>query len=86
MSRNIEITEMSEIELLNIFASNLKYMMEYTEINQRELAIRSGISEATISKYLNSKVMPSLRAIVNFCYALDCDVYDLIPTACVVIE
>lgn len=86
MSRNIEITEMSEIELLNIFASNLKYMMEYTEINQRELAIRSGISEPTISRYLNASIKPSITAIVNFCYALNCDIYDLVPTACVVIE
>lgn len=86
MSRRVEIAEISEIELLNVFASNLKYIMEYEEITQSELARKSGLSQSAINKYLNANRMPNLKAIVNICYALDCRIDDLIPTTCVVIE
>lgn len=86
MSRRVEIAEISEMELLNAFASNLKYVMEYEGITQSELARKSGLSKSTICMYTKAKRMPSMAAIYNICFALNCRIDDLIPTTCVVIE
>jgi transcriptional regulator with XRE-family HTH domain len=69
---------MSELEWLNIFGNNLKAIMEQVRITQRELAEETGISESTISKYINKMQMPGVRAIVNMAYVLNCSTDDLI--------
>lgn len=65
-------------EWMRIFSDNLSYMLEYTNISQRDLADAAGISESCISKYLTGKALPSVISIVNICNALDCEVDDLI--------
>lgn len=69
---------MTEQEWLDIFADNLVDMLKEARMTQRELADDTGLSEGTISAYINKRKMPGIRAIVNIGYALDCDLNDLI--------
>lgn len=70
---------MTEQNYLEAFAYNLDYIMQDEGISQSELAKRSNIGKSTISKYLNAKQMPTMKAISNICYALDCEFEDIIP-------
>jgi transcriptional regulator with XRE-family HTH domain len=63
---------MSEKEWLDIFADNLRDLMDEIGMSQKQLARDTGITQATISRYLSKKQMPSVKAIVNIVYALDC--------------
>ena len=69
---------MSELEWLDIFSNNLLEMLDEAHMTQRELADEAGLSESTISHYINRTRMPGIRAILNIAYALDCDVNELI--------
>lgn len=69
---------MSELEWLEIFGDNLAETLKYANMSQRELADAARLSEATISNYINKRKIPSLKAIINISYALDCDINDLI--------
>lgn len=69
----------SELEAIEIFGDNLRDLMEDVRINQSELAKESRLTQCTINKYLNKQRMPSMKAIMNLCYALNCDYNDLLP-------
>ena len=75
---------MNEVEWINEFGENLKRMMLDARMTQRELSDLSGLSEATISRYLNKTMAPSGKAIVNLAYALGCDTDDLIDFGCTI--
>ena len=70
----------SEVEFVNIFADNLRDIMNEVGINQRELAEVANLTEATVSRYLNKRRIPDLKSLVNICYVLECELSDLIPT------
>jgi len=70
---------MSEVELIDIFADNLRYTMKDVRISQAELAKEAGLSESTISRYLSKERLPTVKALINLCVVLNCDVEDLIP-------
>lgn len=69
---------MSEMEWMNIFRDNLIDIMNEKGYTQARLANETGLTQATISKYINNKQMPSIKAIVNLAYALDCTTDELI--------
>lgn len=69
---------MSEMEWLDMFGDNLVYIMRRTRTTQRKLAEKTGLSQGTISKYINKQQLPGVRAIVKLAYALDCSTDDLI--------
>lgn len=69
---------MSETEWLRIFSKNLVSILSESRINQKELAEMTGLSTATISKYVNGIQMPTVRAIINISYALHISVDELI--------
>ena len=69
----------SELELIDIFADNLRDIMNEVGINQRELAEEANLTRATISRYLNKQRIPDLRALINISYVLECELSDLIP-------
>ncbi len=71
---------MCELELMEIFAGNLRTTMEYAHISQAELARETNLSEATISRYLAGERLPNCKAIINLCHVLCCDLDDLLPT------
>lgn len=63
---------------MDVFANNLDEMMRDANISQKELSDATGLSETTISRYLNKRQLPGVKAILNISYELDCDLYDLI--------
>ena len=69
---------MSEIEWMHIFGDNLVDIMAERGYNQEQLADATGLTQATISKYINKKQIPSIKAIINLAYALDCTTDELI--------
>ena len=75
-----ERTYISEVEFIDIFADNLRDAMIEVGISQAELAYESGLTKATINRYLNKQRFPTLKAVVNICHVLDCDIDDIIPT------
>ena len=66
MSREKEL--MTESEWMDIFADNLQSLMDEERMSQNELARRTGISQGTISRYLNKQSMPSVPALVNIAH------------------
>lgn len=68
---------MTEKEWLDIFGDNLAEMLEEANMTQRELADETGLSEASISYYINKTKMPGVKALLNISYALDCLLNDL---------
>lgn len=69
---------MTEQEWRELFADNLKRMMDEYGCSQRELADEVGISESAVSRYLYAQQVPKATALLNIAYALDCTVDDLI--------
>lgn len=69
---------MSEVEWLDIFGDNLISMLDECLLTQKDLAEMTGLSEGTISKYVNRTQMPTVRAIINLSYALDWDLNDML--------
>lgn len=61
---------MSEYEWLDIFSGNLNSILEEYGWDQKVLARRSCLCEATISNCINKKTMPSIRAVINMSRAL----------------
>lgn len=69
---------MSEVEWLDIFGDNLREMLEDYRMSQKELADLTGLSEGTISNYINKRQMPGIKAIINISEALNMSIDDLI--------
>lgn len=69
---------MSEVEWLDEFGDNLIGLMNRARMSQRSLANATGLSEGTISKYINGQQMPGIKAVINIAYALDCSIDDLV--------
>lgn len=71
------VDTISEREWLDIFANNLIEMLREEEMTQKELADAIGVTEATISSYINKKRMPGVKALVNISHVLCCSMDDL---------
>ena len=69
----------SELEAIEIIGDNLRDIMKDARISQNELAKESRLTQAPISRCLNKQYMPSVKTIMNLCYALNCDYQDLLP-------
>lgn len=69
---------MSQQEWLDIFGDNLASILEEEKISQKELSRLTGLSESTISRYINKLQMPNVRAIINISYALDWSFEDML--------
>lgn len=69
---------MTETQWMQCFSKKLRELLDYTNMTQTDLAIESGLSNATISNYINCVKMPKVTAIVNLAYALNCSIEDLI--------
>ena len=69
---------MSQQEWLDIFGDNLASILEEECISQKELSRLTGLSESTISRYINKLQMPTVRAIINISFALDWSFEDML--------
>ena len=65
---------MTEMEWLRQFSERLREEMEGCGMTQKDLAHEAGLSEPTISHYLNAQRLPSIKSIVNICFVLGVDV------------
>ena len=70
---------MSELEFMREFGKNLSDLLEDAWMTQTELAEETGLSNSTISYYVNGERMPSAKAIVNIMLVLDCEFEELVP-------
>lgn len=70
---------MTELECCEIFAGNLRQLMWETGYSQTDLAEAAWLDQSTISKYLKGDRLPTIKALINLCYVLECDFKDLIP-------
>lgn len=59
---------MSEVKWMDRFAHSLESLLQENHMTQRDLAKAAGISEGTISRYLNRQCMPSVNALVNIAH------------------
>lgn len=55
----------------------LKYLLRLKNINQKELAIKTGLSEPLISKFNNYVCLPTPKDMKTICKTLKCDVLDI---------
>lgn len=69
---------MSEWEWLELFSDNLKYLLNKYGWTQADLAYATGLSEATISTYINKTRMPGVKAVINIAYVLNVPIEKLI--------
>ena len=69
---------MSQQEWLDVFGDNLLSILEEERISQKELSRLTGLSESTISRYINKSQMPNVRAIINISYALNWSFEDML--------
>ena len=68
----------SELQWIKSFTEELKYYMKERNMNQRELAQRSGLAESTISDYVHGNKIPTIRGVNNIAIALNIGVEQLI--------
>ena len=56
--------------MVKTWSQKVKELMEVKGINQKELSQLSGITEASVSRYLNGDRTPRMDIIINFARAL----------------
>lgn len=61
-----------------MFNDKVKYLMQQNGISQKELSELTGITEASVSRYLSGERTPRIDIIINFAKALKVDVDYLI--------
>lgn len=69
--------EMTDEDMLTEFRYRLRHIMALRGFNQLRLAEETGISQVSISKYLNGKSDPSLLNLLKIARALDCSLDEL---------
>ena len=70
---------MTEKQWMVEFAKKLKLKMEVQGIDQKQLAKLSGLSEASISKYVSGLQIPKIFAFMRIAKALHSTLYELLP-------
>lgn len=63
---------------LHIFATNLVWAMYMNNMSQKELSIKTGISENAISNYVHENKEPKITNVVKMAEVLNCDIRELI--------
>lgn len=66
--------DMTEKEFKNEFAHRLFNAMKYRGVTQEELARLTGVTQPTLSNYLNGKSSPSFYTVDKLAKALNCSV------------
>lgn len=70
---------MSEQEKKEFFIGETKRLMEERGMSQKDLSEKSGITEASVSRYLAGKRTPRFDVVINFAKALGVKPGDLLP-------
>lgn len=70
---------MTEAEWRQEFTKKLQRKMDREGMDQRRLAQKTGLSEATISNYISGQRTPKIYPLVQIAKALKASLYELIP-------
>lgn len=65
---------MTRQELQKHFAKQIKRRMRAIGIDQREIARRAGITEVSMSRYINGTRKPTYDIVIKIAQALECSV------------
>ena len=68
----------NEKDLMSIVSTNLKKYMNKQKYTQKELSVKSRLTEVAISRYINGKRLPSTMALLKLAQALEINVSDLV--------
>lgn len=77
-SDDIDSGDISEEEWRKLFARNLNRKMRNVAMTQDRLSELTGISQVTISKYINGKTIPNSRNLIKMAKALKCSIHELV--------
>lgn len=69
---------MNRKKWLHIFATNLVWAMHMNNMSQKELSIKTGISENAISNYVHENKELKITNVVKMAEVLNCDIRELI--------
>lgn len=69
---------MNEMEYRQLFAKRIRQRINRLNIDQRELARRAGISEVTLSRYIQCRRKATFDMVKKIAQALECEPSDLI--------
>lgn len=69
---------MTEKEWSIIFSKNLLCLLNESRLSQKDLSYLTGISEASISGYINGRVRPGVKAIINISNVFGISIEELI--------
>ena len=64
---------MTEQEWLDIFSDNLRDILQEYGYSQREFAEAIGVTEVTVSRYINRQRMPTIKTLINMSMELGLD-------------
>ena len=64
-------------DIMPLFQERVKELMIRENINQKELSKRTGISEASLSRYLKGTTQPRMDVLINIANAFKVDVNTL---------
>lgn len=70
---------MSQLTENQYFIERTKQLMEEKKFSQKTLSERSGITEASVSRYLAGKRTPRYDVVINFAKALEVSPGELLP-------
>lgn len=54
------------------FTARLRYLMEFNNLNQAEFAVKTGLSQSAVSRYLRGKLEPKLKDLITICAVMGC--------------
>lgn len=69
---------MTKEEYTRQFSKNLRKKLNEANMYQQDLAMRTGLSKAVISGYINGERLPGIMAAIRMAHALGCTLDDLI--------
>lgn len=69
---------MNQREMQKKIVESIKKKMEEKNVNQKKLASLSGLTEATISRYLTNNRTPNLYNLSKICFALETNLNELL--------
>lgn len=70
--------EMTDEDYDREFGIRLRRLMLRSEMNQPALSSKTGITQSTLSTYINGKASPTIRKAIKIAKALDCSVDELV--------
>lgn len=72
---------MTKKEWINHFGDNIKKIIDESGMTKKEIAEKTYLTESAISRYINKKRVPSVKAVVNLSVVLGVSIKELIGFA-----